>query len=106
MKSLPGLVTHVHPKGNGVQVMAMEKCAGGWHWPKNKDEIDYLDDDIIQKIEFPVPISNRGTSLRELVWLSCRQARRELILGGYEGSGRKWGSGGLPPGKIFRDHAL
>lgn len=41
--------------------MAMEKCTGGWIWPKENDEIDYLKQDIIQKIAYPTPINNRGT---------------------------------------------
>ena len=54
----PGRVSAVHPEGKGAQVMAMEKCTGGWRWPKENDEIDYLEQDIIQKIAYPTPINN------------------------------------------------
>ena len=57
----PGRVTSIHPDGKGAQVMAMQKCAGGWRWPKKKDEIDYLEEDIIDKIKYPVPVNNRRT---------------------------------------------
>lgn len=55
----PGQVTKVYSQG--ARVKALEKCAGGWRWPKQVDEIDYLAQDIVQKIEFPEPINNRGT---------------------------------------------
>ena len=55
----PGQVTKVYSMG--ARVKAMEKCAGGWRWPKQVDEIDYLAQDIVQKIEFPEPINNWGT---------------------------------------------
>ncbi len=61
----PGQVTKVYSKG--ARVKAFEKCAGGWRWPKHPDEIDYLPQDIIKKIPFPVPINNRGTfKIKEL----------------------------------------
>ena len=46
MKFFLGLVTHIHPNGNGVQVMAKTKCAGRWNWPNYKDESNYLDEEI------------------------------------------------------------
>ena len=55
----PGQVTKVYSQG--ARVKAVETCAGGWRWPKQVDEIDYLAQDIVQKIEFPEPINNRGT---------------------------------------------
>jgi len=57
----PGCVSAVHPDGKGARVMAMEKCTGGWRWPKENDEINYLEQDIIQKIAYPTPLNNRGT---------------------------------------------
>ncbi len=57
----PGVVTVAIPGGNGATVQAMQKCADGWKWPEKDDEIDYLEQDIIRKIDFPVPVNNRGT---------------------------------------------
>ena len=57
----PGIVTVAIPDVNGATVKAMQKCAGGWKWPEKDDKIDYLEKDIIQKIDFPVPVNNRGT---------------------------------------------
>ena len=55
----PGQVTKVYSEG--ARVKAFQKCAGGWRWPRKPDEIDYLPQDIIQKIPHPEPINNRGT---------------------------------------------
>ena len=55
----PGQVTKVYSEGARIKVF--QKCAGGWRWPTKPDEIDYLPQDIIQKIPFPEPINNRGT---------------------------------------------
>ena len=55
----PGVVTVTIPGGNGATVKAMQKCAGGVE--DEDEEIDYLKEDIIRKIDFPVPVNNRGT---------------------------------------------
>ena len=55
----PGQVTKVYSQGARVKVLV--KCAGGWRWPKQVDEIDYLAQDIVQKIKYPEPVNNRGT---------------------------------------------
>ena len=57
----PGQVTIVHPEKQGVRIKVFEKCTGGWRWPKQTDEVDYLPEDIIQHIYFPQPVNNRGT---------------------------------------------
>ena len=48
--------TCVHPEEKGARIKVFDKCAGGWRWPKQTDEIDYVQEDIIhimQKIQFP-----------------------------------------------------
>ena len=60
-ENFPGMITFVHPKENGVRIKSMERCAGGWRWPRSDDEIDYNLGDIIKVIGFPVPVNNRGT---------------------------------------------
>ena len=57
----PGRITSIHPDGKGAHVMGMQKWAVGWRWPKKRDEIDYLEEDIIDKTEYPAPVNNRGT---------------------------------------------
>ena len=49
-------------------MMAMEMFAGGWYWPKDKDDIDYLDDDTIQKNEFPIPIHKQKNWRKSGSW--------------------------------------
>ena len=44
----------------GARVKYFDKCFGGWKWPKQIDEIDYLPKDIKKKIQFPEPINNCG----------------------------------------------
>ena len=56
-----GQVTIVHPENQGARIKVFEKCTGGWRWPKRTDEVDYLPEDIIQHINFPQPVNNRGT---------------------------------------------
>ena len=57
----PGPVTIVYPENKGARIKVFEKCAGKWRWPKCIDEVDYLQKDIIQHIQFPQPVNNRGT---------------------------------------------
>ena len=37
------------------------RSVGGWKWPDKDDEIDYLEEDIIRKIDFPALVNYRGT---------------------------------------------
>ena len=65
----PGQVTGVHPKGKGARIKVFDKyctCAGGWRWPKQTDEIDYVQGDIIHiiaedSVSTATGINNRGT---------------------------------------------
>ena len=58
-KKYPGKVTS---KGEaGLQVSVMKPCfPSGWSWPSQKDEIYYNHNDIIKRIDPPIPKNNRG----------------------------------------------
>ena len=46
----------------GATDKIMLRCAGGWFWPSQSDEIDYKSEDLMEKdISYPVPVNRKGT---------------------------------------------
>lgn len=57
----PGEVTSL-PSNNGIEINAMEPTTcGSYKWPTRKDVHIYLLEDVVKKIEPPIPCGSRAS---------------------------------------------
>ncbi|XP_077976176.1 uncharacterized protein LOC144432038 [Styela clava] len=54
----PGEVTCI--QNNEFKVSVMERDGKNWKWPITQDSIFYMNTDIVEQLEKPIPINNRG----------------------------------------------
>ena len=59
-KLYAGVVTKIDPFGAYVKVNVMHKSGGFYKWPKDKDQIYYERDCVLQKIQPPSVVGNCG----------------------------------------------
>ena len=59
-KLYAGVVTEMDPYGAYVKVNVMHKSGGFYKWPKDEDHIYYERDCVLQKIQPPSVVGNRG----------------------------------------------
>ena len=59
-KCYPGQVTKIGMNAS-MRVNVMRACfPTGWKWPSTKDEIYYKSENIVKKIDLPIPTDARG----------------------------------------------
>ena len=57
--NFPGEVSEILSDGR-VEVNVMCPSGNGWKWPEKEDKIPYEIDEVLKKIEPPVPTGSRG----------------------------------------------
>ena len=59
-KLYTGVATEMDPSGGYVKVNVMHKSGGFNKWPKDEDHLYYERDCVLQKIQHPSVVGNRG----------------------------------------------